>query len=71
MARKKVVKNISFDNERNKYYVNLGFGVDENGKQIKTTKTFNKLADARNALKEHEGNKVKRTLTVPQKNYCR
>lgn len=67
MARKKVERNISYDDERKKYYVNLDFGIDENGKQIKKTKTFNKLTEARNELKEHEGNKVKGMLTVPQK----
>ena len=36
MARKKVERNISYDDIRKKYYVNLDFGIDpETGKQIK------------------------------------
>lgn len=67
MARKKVEKNISYDDVRKKYYVNMGFGVDDDGKQIKSTKTFLRLSDARKALREHQANKVKGTLVKPQK----
>ena len=36
MSRKKVERNISYDDVRKKYYVNLDFGIDpESGKQVK------------------------------------
>ena len=55
MARKKVERNISYDDVRKKYYVNLDFGIDpETGKQIKKSKTFEKLTQARSALRKHE-----------------
>ena len=34
MARLRVEKNIYFDDVKNCYYVNLGFGKGENGKRI-------------------------------------
>lgn len=44
MARKKVERNISYDDVRKKYYVNLDFGIDpETGKQIKKSKTSTKV----------------------------
>ncbi|MGM9608505.1 MAG: tyrosine-type recombinase/integrase [Oscillospiraceae bacterium] len=55
MARKKVERNISYDDVRKKYYVNLDFGIDpETGKQIKKSQTFDKLTQARAALRKHE-----------------
>lgn len=67
MARKKVERNISYDNERKKYYVNLDFGIDpETGKQIKKTQTFEKLSQARAALRKHEVNKDNGQLVLPQ-----
>lgn len=55
MARKKIERNISYDEERKRYYVNLEFGRDpETGKQIKKTKTFVKLTEAKRALRKHE-----------------
>ena len=41
MARKKIERNISYDDIRKKYYVNLEYGTDpETGKQVKKTRTF-------------------------------
>jgi len=55
MARKKVERNISYDDVRQKYYVNLDFGIDpETGKQVKKTQTFEKITQARAALRKHE-----------------
>lgn len=65
MARKKVERNIAYDDVKDKYYVYFDFGVD-NGKQIKKTKTFDKIAEARRALKEHEANRTKGTLVKPR-----
>lgn len=55
MSRKRVERNIYFDDARNKYYVNLDFGIDpDTGKQVKKTQTFAKLTQARAALRKHE-----------------
>ncbi len=65
MARKKVEKNIAYDDEKNLYYVNLDYGKNDSGKRIKSTKTFTKIQDARQALKEFEANKTKNTIVFP------
>ena len=55
MARSRVERNISYDDKRKRYYVNLEFGLDpETGKQIKKTKTYEKITQARAALRKHE-----------------
>lgn len=58
MARKRVERNISYDDVRKKFYVNLDFGFGTNGKQIKKTQTFSTITEARKALRAHE---VKKT----------
>lgn len=67
MARKKVERNIYYDDIREKYYVNLDFGKDENGKQVKKTKTSVSIKEARLYLAEHESNKAKGNLVSPKK----
>lgn len=66
MSRKVKEKNIAYDDIRKKYYVNFDFGVDEEGKQIKKSRTFSKISEARIALKEHEADKTKGTLSIPR-----
>lgn len=66
MSRKAVEKNIAYDDIKKKYYVNFDFGINEDGKQIKKTKTFEKISEARKALKEHEANKTKGLLVMPK-----
>ena len=39
MARKKVERNISYDDVRKVYYVSMDLGRDENGKRIKQYRT--------------------------------
>ena len=65
MSRKAVEKNIAYDDVKKKYYVTFNFGVNEEGKQIKKTGTFSKKSEARQALKDHEANKTKGTLSMP------
>ena len=67
MARTRVQKNIYFDDVKRKYYVNMNFGYDENGKQIKKTKTFSSISDARKALKNYNEEKIKETLKKKKK----
>ena len=40
MARKTVERNISYDEQRGIYYVNLDYGKNDSGKRVKATKTF-------------------------------
>ncbi|MCI8421978.1 MAG: site-specific integrase [Lawsonibacter sp.] len=51
MSRKVVERNISYDDVRNVYYVNMDLGVDENGKRIKQYRTFRTLPAARAGLR--------------------
>ena len=53
VARKRVEWNISYDDVRKKFYVNLDFGFGTNGKQLKKTQTFSTITEARKALHAH------------------
>lgn len=66
MSRKAVEKNIAYDDIKKRYYVTFDFGINEAGKQIKKTKTFEKISEARKALKEHEANRTKGLLVMPK-----
>jgi integrase len=65
MARTKIEKNISYDDEKHIYYVNMDYGKNESGKRVKATKTFKSKAEARKALREFEADKTKGTLVIP------
>ena len=65
MSRTRVERNISYDEEKKKYYVNLDFGRDARGHQIKKTRTFARLTDARKALRLHEVQRDFGALTQP------
>lgn len=67
MARKAVERNIAYDDQKKKYYVNLDYGKDENGKRNKKTETFSTLADARKRLKLFEADKIKGNIVHPKK----
>lgn len=67
MARRKVERNISYDDVRKKYYVNFDFGLDpETGKQMKKTQTFDKLTAARSALRRHEAARDAGQTVIPK-----
>ena len=67
MARKKVERNISYDDIRKKYYVNLEYGTDpETGKQVKKKQTFDKLTQARAALRQHEAARDRGQVVMPK-----
>ena len=67
MARKKIERNISYDDIRKKYYVNLEYGTDpETGKQVKKTRTFDKLTQARAALRQHEAARDRGQVVMPK-----
>jgi len=65
MPRTRIERNISYDDERELYYVTLNFGKDESGKQVKSTKTFKNKLDARRALRENETAKDRGAVTMP------
>jgi len=71
LARKTVERNIAYDDQKNKYYANLDFGKDENGKQIKKAITFDKITDARKALREHEAKRDKGLVVLPKQTTLR
>ena len=54
MARKTVERNISYDDIRKLYYVNMDYGLDEDGKRVKAYHTFPTLTLARKALREFQ-----------------
>lgn len=55
MSRRRVERNIAYDDVRKRYYVTLEYGKDpENGKQIRQIRTFSKITEARAALRKHE-----------------
>lgn len=47
MARKTVERNISYDEGRKLYYVNMDLGRDANGKRVKQYRTFPNITQAR------------------------
>ena len=64
MARKKIEPNISYDEERERYYVYMDYGVDEAGSRVRRYKTFPNLNAARKALKEfHAERAVSQSVT--------
>lgn len=67
MARKAVERNIAYDDQKKKYYVNLDYGKDENGIRNKKTETFATLPEARKRLKLFEADKIKGNIVHPKK----
>ena len=66
MARKKVERNISYDDVRKVYYVSMDLGRDENGKRIKQYRTYPNISSARAGLKEfHAEKKQQQKPSVP------
>lgn len=67
MARKKVERNISYDDVRKVYYVSMDLGRDENGKRIKQYKTFPNISSARAGLKEFHAERKRNSRTTPRR----
>lgn len=66
MSRKTIERNISYDDVRKRYYVNLDFGVDpETGRQVKKSRTFKQLTQARTALRKHEAARDAGQIVLP------
>lgn len=54
MARKRVERNIAFDDVRRRYYVTMDRGKNGEGKRVRTCATFISLTAARRALRRFE-----------------
>jgi len=65
MARKRIEKNLAFDDEKGLYYAYFDYGRDENGRRIRKTKTFTEQKDAKLALLDFEADKLRGSLKVP------
>ncbi len=65
MARKRVERNISYDEERKSFYVYLDFGTDDEGRRIKQYKTCPSLAQARRILTNHEVERANDNWVAP------
>lgn len=68
MARKRVKKNIAYDDVRKTYYVYLHWGKDENGKSKDTSETTKNLKEAEKILKKHQKEMAAGTAVMPVKN---
>jgi len=66
MARKKVERNISYDDVRKVYYVSMELGRDENGKRVKQYRTYPNISSARAGLKEFLAEKQSRKPVAPR-----
>ncbi len=72
MPRKTVERNISFDDARHLYYVNMDYGLDEDGRRVKSYQTFTTLPQARRALREFQAERERyrqvrpRSMTLDQ-----
>jgi len=65
MARKTISRNISYDDEKRLYYVNMDYGKNERGKRVKTAKTYKTRSAAVEALRIFEADKVRQRLVPP------
>lgn len=72
MPRKTVERNISYDEVRRLYYVNMDYGLDEDGQRVKSYQTHPTLAQARRALREFQAERERyrqvrpRSMTLDQ-----
>jgi integrase len=62
-----IERNIKQDTDTKKFYVTFYHGKDETGKNIRKTKTFNSLGEARTALKTHELAVIRGEAVEPNK----
>ena len=67
MARKKIERNIAYDDIKEKYYVTLEFGIDPlTGKRIRKRKTYDTITAARKALRKHEAERDAGRAEIPR-----
>jgi integrase len=67
MSRKKTdIKNVSYDDVKNLYYVTLYYGTDDNNRPIKKTSTCKTKTEAKNLLKGFEADKLRNEVAKPR-----
>ena len=66
MARRKIERNIAYDEERRKFYVYQDYGRSEEGDRIRRYRTYYTLAQARRALACFQADRVRKKLVLPQ-----
>lgn len=66
MSRKTVERNISYDDVRGLYYVNMDYGRGEDGRRVKNYHTYQSLSQARRALLEFQMDREKRRMVRPR-----
>lgn len=65
--RKKIERNIAYDDIKEKYYVTLEFGIDPlTGKRIRKRKTYDTITAARKALRKHEAERDAGRAEIPR-----
>ena len=70
MARKKTdIRNISYDQERETYYITLNYGYNEKGVQIKKTKTAKRKTEAKKILKPELFMRIEKEQFAIQRTY--
>lgn len=65
MARKRIEKNLAYDDEKGLYYAYFDYGRDESGRRLRQTKTFPEQKAAKLALLDFEADKLRGSLKVP------
>lgn len=65
MARKRIEKNLAFDEEKGRYYAYFDYGRDGAGRRIRSTRMFSNPDEAREALCEFELRKLQHRLRPP------
>lgn len=65
MSRKTIEKNIAYDERNRLFYVTFHYGIDENGKRVKKTKTYDTHIAASEALRIFEEKRKRQEIVMP------
>ncbi len=66
MARKTIEPNISYDDQRCRYYVCMDYGLGEDGRRIKHYQTYPNLTQARRGLREFQAERETFPAVAPR-----
>jgi integrase len=67
MSRKKTdIKNVSYDDVKNLYYVTMYYGTDSNNKPVKKTVTCKTKSEAKSMIKGFEADKLRDEVVKPK-----
>ena len=65
MARKRIAKNVAFDDEKQRYYVTFHYGMNA-GRRVRRTQTYHRQEDALQAAHSFEALRLQRRLIAPR-----